>query len=259
MQKGVIFVKKNLCILCLLVLCLTIFSGCICNHEWKAATCYAPQTCSKCLERIGSPTQHLYTQKIPTDIYLCSPATIKSPATYYYACKYCAEKGTIKYTYGDCLPSAWAQGFYIDKFGDKTDEWYICTSNAIEGTFCNTATTDSPLLVDVVVDCDGDVTFFLYEYAQEDNLVKNGSSQYSEYYRISIRDNTGTTIDVRGEIFPGSDRISIVDNDKATILNMMISVETMRFYIQKESSPATTYRFDLELEDFLYALNDAIE
>ena len=129
----------------------------------------------------------------------------------------------------------------------------------VEGTFCNTATSDSPLSVDVIVDCEGNVTFFLYEYAQEDNLVKNGSSQYSEYYRISIRDDTGATIDVRGEMYPGSDRISIVDNDKSTILNMMISVKTMRFFIQKESSPATTYRFDLDLADFLYVLNNAIE
>ena len=192
-------------------------------------------------------------------MYLSSQATIDSPAVYYYACVYCEQKGTIKYTYGDCLPSAWAQGFYVDNFGDETDKWYVRTLNMVEGTFCNTATSDSPLSVDVIVDCEGNVTFFIYEYAQEDNLVKNGSSQYSEYYRISIRDDTGSTIDVRGEMYPGSDRISIVDNDKSTILNMMISVKTMRFFIQKESSPATTYRFDLDLADFLYALNNAIE
>lgn len=225
------------------------------GHDWNRATCTSPKNCSVCGKTVGGKISHTFSKEIPTTQYLCSTATVESPAKYYYACVYCEKKGTNTYTYGGCAQSLWVHGLYVDNFGDKTDEWYICPRNEIKGTFCNTATTDSSLLVEFLYDCNGDITIFLYEYAKKDNLVKNGSSKYSEYYKITIRDDTGTTIDVRGAIYPGNDRISIVDSNRTKVFNMMKSAKTMRFFIQNEDSPATTYRFDIDLTDFLYVLD----
>ena len=45
--------------------------------------------------------KHSYTEMIATDEYLKSPADCKRKAVYYYACKYCGQKATATYEYGE--------------------------------------------------------------------------------------------------------------------------------------------------------------
>lgn len=51
--------KKKLSVLMLLICCLLVLSGC-CSHEWYAATCEAPKTCSKCGETEGEALGHTW-------------------------------------------------------------------------------------------------------------------------------------------------------------------------------------------------------
>ena len=232
--------------------------GSISEHEWKAATCQSPKKCSVCGEETGEKAKHVYKKQIHTKEYLRSEATLDHPAVYYYGCIYCKIMGTKTYTYGNALESMWVQSYYVDsKFGESTDEWYIHPREKQSGTFSNTATTNSDLLTQVLYDRDGDITIFLYEYADTDNLVKNGSSRYYDYYSITIKNDQQKTVDVRGRITPGGDRIFITSEYESTVLNMMKTSRSMKFYIQSEDSPATVYRFDLDLTDFMYIYNKA--
>ena len=233
--------------------------GAVKEHNWSDATCSAPKTCVDCRKVEGDRLNHEFTKKITTSGYLSSEATVESPAVYYYACKYCEVKGTSTYEYGECKQTNWALYYYVDEFGDKTEDWYIVTRDYASGTFSNSATTDSELLAFVVYDYDGRISIFLCEYADEDNLVKNNASWSSDYYKISIRNDTGETIDVRGEMYAGSDRIFIVNYDVSKVLDMMKTSQTVKFYIQNEKYKTTTYRFDLDLTDFLYVYNIATE
>ena len=63
--------KRLLTILPILALVLT-FTGCGCEHEWNAATCSAPKTCSLCGKTEGEALPHTWTNATCTDAKTCS-------------------------------------------------------------------------------------------------------------------------------------------------------------------------------------------
>lgn len=53
--------KKKLLVLVLALVCLTVLTGCFCNHEtWKDATCLEPKTCADCGKTEGEPLGHVW-------------------------------------------------------------------------------------------------------------------------------------------------------------------------------------------------------
>ena len=230
------------------------------------ATCTTPATyyysCS-CGEKskehftYGDTVPHSYTVKFPTSQYLYSEATKTSPARYYYLCSRCQKQGTTTYEHGNPLQDSWGYNYYVDyQFGERTDEWYVVTNERLEGTFENSATNDSPLLVMLLYDCNDDIAIFLYEYADEDNLVKNNSAKYKDYYKIVVKNEKGRTYEARGQLPPGGDRIFIIDTYKSTVLEMMMTSKTIKFFIQNEDSPTTQYRFEVDMSNFNDVVTD---
>lgn len=228
--------------------------GTIGEHTWLKANCCEPKRCSTCNVTSGDIGDHVYTKKITTDAYLCSAATVESPAKYYYACQFCNQKSKKTFTNGQQLASAWIKDFYVDQFDDDTDKWFLCNRYEIIGTFSNSATTDSRLMAEVLYDCDGDITIFLYEYGNLEYMVENSSYYFTKDYQVTVRDEKGTTIYAEGTMYSGGCRIFIDDADKKSVLKMMKSAKTMRFFIQSEDAPVSTYRFDLDLTGFAQML-----
>ena len=221
------------------------------EHSWEEATCTKPKTCSACQATEGSKLDHSFTAQVTSSKFLCAAATSDSPAMYYYACAKCKEPGTETYPFGDRLMDEWVYSYYVDnQFGEVTNEWYVTTSEYLNGTFENTATENSELLVELIYDCNDEITIFLYEYGNKDNLVKNSSPTYKDYYTIVIKNEDGKTYEARGQMWPGDDRIFVIDTYHSTVLEMMQTSETIRFYIQYEDSPTTQYRFDVDMNDF---------
>lgn len=226
----------------------------------KEATCTSAATyyySCKCGEKgsdtftSGDKLPHSYTKKITTSKYLHSEATHELPAKYYFACEHCDQRGTHTFEHGTPLLDTWTYGYYRDnQFGEKTDEWYIITENYLDGTFDNSATSDSDLLVDILYDCDDTISIFLYEYAKTNNPVKNNSSRYKDYYKIVVKNEKGTTYEARGQMHPGSDRIYIINTYHNTVLNLMKTSKHLKFYIQNEDFPTTQYRFDVDMNNF---------
>ena len=50
--------RRSVAFLLVLILCLGVFSGCGCKHEWEEATCEKAETCSLCGEIQGEPLGH---------------------------------------------------------------------------------------------------------------------------------------------------------------------------------------------------------
>ena len=134
----------------------------------------------------------------------------------------------------------WVLRWYVDEFKLPTDKGYITNSLYINGTFSNSATTDSKLKVAVLVDYENDVSIFLYEYG--DNRVKNSSSKNREYYTVTMMDNDGTRHSMKGYIFAGGDRLNFDDEDEATIIEALSANGTVRFSI-KEDDGMSSYLF----------------
>lgn len=213
-------------------------------------SCRCGQKGSKTFD-YGEPLPHIYESEVVSDMYLCSAATRESPAKYYYSCNNCVRRGTKTFTYGKRLQDIWGYNYYIDyQFGETTDEWFIKTCEKVDGTFENSATNDAELLVEVLYDCNNDISIFLYEYAREDNLVKNSSSRYSDYYKIIIKNEKEKKCEVRGQMYPGGDRIYIIGRYHNAVLDLMKTSEKLKFYIEYETYPTTRYRFDLNMNNF---------
>ena len=96
----------------------------------------------------------------------------------------------------------WQIKYYVDEFKNPTTEGYITTKEYVEGTFNNSATTNSKLYVIWLIDKD-DVALKLVEYGR--NVVK--SSYDSTYYSIVMLDPDGKKVKMTGTMWKGGDRI----------------------------------------------------
>lgn len=70
----------------LLIALALMLTGCECNHQWTAANCSSPKTCTECGETEGAPLDHMW-----------QAATCKAPKT----CQLCGE------TEGESLAHQW--------------------------------------------------------------------------------------------------------------------------------------------------------
>ena len=73
------------------------------GHIGGQATCKARAKCERCGKVYGTAGKHLYEGKVTTSEYVVSSATMTKPATYYYSCIYCGEKGTQTFVAGGTI------------------------------------------------------------------------------------------------------------------------------------------------------------
>ena len=160
----------------------------------------------------------------------------------------------IKYYSSRCIDNVgnWTYGFYVDEFGDSTNQGYV--SQTVKGTFSNSATEGSRLRVSMFVSTDGyriETPFFrLYEYDGKNPLKGRWSSdnQWASnnlYCRIKYDD---------GRI--GVLRMMQSEGDDYFItygLRSVIESEgKAAFSCEKVKSPLTKYFFKF---DFAYFKN----
>ncbi len=150
----------------------------------------------------------------------------------------------------------WSVNHYVDDFQQPTEDWYITNNAYFEGTFSNSATTNSKLLVQVAADeFEGEtrVAFFLYEYGR--NQVKNSSSNYVDEYNVTMRDASGSDVEMSGTVYCGGDRLFIDDQYVNTVLEAMKGEGSLSFHIVDTQFATTSYLFTFETDNFgsLYA------
>ena len=142
----------------------------------------------------------------------------------------------------------WEVNYYVDDFNQPTDEWYIANKTSFLGTFSNSATTDSTLTVDMLVDCENYVAFFLYEYGR--NTVKNSSQNYVDNYDITMRTADGTDHNLTGTLYCGGDRIIIDDAYVNTVLEALKTDGNVMFRVVKSDRTVESYLFTVIPSNF---------
>lgn len=146
----------------------------------------------------------------------------------------------------------WATGYYVDEFNEPTDDGYVINLSHWIGTFSNSATTDSQLYVDFLVDT-SDIAIFLYEYGY--STVKNSSSRSVDEYNITMKAPDGTKHDLTGTIYCGGDRLFIDAKYKQLVLDTMAQEGSVSFYIVKSDRTTTTYLFSMNTSNFTEEYN----
>lgn len=146
--------------------------------------------------------------------------------------------------------SVWSVKHYVDEFKDETDEKYV--SAIFHGTFSNSATSGSDLMVKVLVDDDPSISFMLYEYGY--NQVKFNGNNIK--YKIVLKLDNGTKRTYDGYIADGNDRIYITGSNYTSILSSLNSEENRKVYIEVEDVLVSTYNFDMDTKGFKDKFNE---
>ncbi len=87
---------KKIFLAALLVLLLLSFSACGCNHQWKSATCEAPQTCELCGATEGDVAAHDWSDATCTSPKTCKTCNISEgePIPHEWVAATCTEART---------------------------------------------------------------------------------------------------------------------------------------------------------------------
>ena len=112
--------KKYLLILAALLCCALLFAGCGCEHEWAAANCTSPMTCTLCQATEGAPLGHTW-----------AAATCTAPKT----CEVCSA------TEGEAKGHTWAEATCT---APKTCSACSLTEGEALGHTWEEATTEAP-------------------------------------------------------------------------------------------------------------------
>jgi len=137
----------------------------------------------------------------------------------------------------------WMVEYFYDKFNEKTNESFVTNAVFLEGTFSNSATTNSELSAQFLIKNSSDIAIKLFKYARK-NLVK-ASSAYPVYINIKGSDNT--TLEFQN-IFSG-DRLSLNRRNSQKVHEMLMKGGTTKFRIYEGSRPTSNYNFVVEDED----------
>ena len=136
----------------------------------------------------------------------------------------------------------WTKKYYIDEFKQKTSKAYITNQKKINGTFSNSAVTDYPLSVDILIDADK-ASIMLYEYSNR--LVKTYGTKN---YKISILAPDGSKERISGIMY--SDRIIINSKNLETLYEILKQNGIVRFVVTESDYSINEYSFTIENSSF---------
>jgi hypothetical protein len=138
----------------------------------------------------------------------------------------------------------WIVGHYVDEFGELTKDGYITNSSYIQGVFSNTATQDSKLNVNFLINSSSKIYIQLYEYAGN-NPVKAYSS---ESYSVLVQDKDGERLKLRATNY--SDRLGFETSDSRKLHNALMKGGSIKFKIYEIDTPTTEYEFTISNADW---------
>lgn len=161
------------------------------------------------------------------------------------------ESGTCErcgQSFGD-----WRIDYYVDDFNQPTDEWYITEDEYLVGTFSNSATTNSKLYANVMVDLDDNAMIFLYEYGSRQ--VKNSSERYWDEYNITMRTPDGADHKITGTMYCGDDRVNIDDAYIDEVLTALKGEGNVMFRIENADRTVESYLIEVATSNFAELYN----
>ena len=141
----------------------------------------------------------------------------------------------------------WVIKNYVDEFNEPTLTKYITTKSKLTGTFSNTATNNSELKANILVDSTK-ISIMLYEYGR--NQVKSNSN---DDYKITIKYGY-KKVEISGMM--NLDRIHIWGNSKQEMITALSSGKTVSLYIVNKDRKTTTYLFSVESSNFADAYDE---
>lgn len=136
----------------------------------------------------------------------------------------------------------WKIGSFVNEFGDSTGDKYI--GARIEGTFSNTATQDSDLIVSFLISSEDDIAFKLYEYARNNPVKSPGSV---DEYQVLIQGADDLFLRLKAENY--SDRLGMTSNHSRSLHSALMKGGTIQFVVTEVDRPTSKYKFTIPNAD----------
>ena len=140
-----------------------------------------------------------------------------------------------------------------ERCGQSFGDWYITEDEYLVGTFSNSATTNSKLYANVMVDLDDNVMIFLYEYGSRQ--VKNSSERYWDEYNITMRTPDGADHKITGTMYCGDDRVNIDDAYIDEVLTALKGEGNVMFRIENADRTVESYMIEVATSNFAELYN----
>ena len=150
----------------------------------------------------------------------------------------------------------WELQSFVDEFGDISDDKFLTTNYLLDGTFSNSATTNSELTARLMIIDSSNVSISLYEY--DYSKVKSFSKKR---YTVKMKLDDGSIITDDGFIYEGGDRIYIGERGVAeTKLHRALKTNQEVKILIKEENSLSSYRIDISnTSGYSHAYDSLIE
>ena len=136
----------------------------------------------------------------------------------------------------------WEINYFVDDFGDPTSNGYITTDKYIFGKFSNSATTNSELKVNFLIDIDN-VSIKLYEYGGRTE-VKGSISPID--YKLLIKHN-GERVNTEFILRNYSNRANMKETQMNEFLDLLKQGGQFQFVLDERGKYSNgTYKFKID-------------
>lgn len=151
--------------------------------------------------------------------------------------------------YGKKFESAFEKKYFVDDFGDPTDQKYILQT--IDGSFSNSATDNSPAYIKLIYSGGNKLRFDMHEYNP------GSKAHYSSYerYKIRLKSDSGKTLDDELSIETSLKGCLMLYNSKA--VEMVKKSNNIKVYIYEVDDDYpwqqldTKYSFTIDCTGFI--------
>lgn len=121
--------------------------------------------------------------------------------------------------------------YFVDEVGDPTTQGYITQKQRANGTFSNSATTNSDITWYIIAAPEPEqVAFVIFEYSR---TRLTGSSGFPDEYRINVKTEDGRMLHLSGKNY--SDRISLNKEDASTLRSELMKDQILKISIVEQT------------------------
>ncbi len=145
--------------------------------------------------------------------------------------------------------AVWVKEYYKDKFGDKTDQFYITNKSQFKGTYNSDSVSNGKMGANLIFEQDGEsILAYVVLFLNGKDQLKNGTSSGNSY-DISVKRVDGSQFSTYGYMAPGEDRIEIhVVEELAS--SLCDSGDEIGIYIEDQSNAINYYVFKAKCGNF---------
>ena len=141
----------------------------------------------------------------------------------------------------------WEVRYFVDEFGDPTENGYITNSKPISGTFSNWISYNSDLYVDFIIESEKYVAIQLFE-----GSMRSGPERSNSTYQVRVQDCNKEWHTLAASIYD-SDRLSFNKSDSEKMFDILLKGGEIKFSMigKRAFDNETKYNFRISNADWL--------